>query len=305
MARDHRAPRIFQDRGDRLAFNNGIVALGLVAAAVLTAFSGKTATLIPLYAVGVFLAFTLSQAGMVVHWRRHRGAHWRKSMFVNGVGACLSAVVLLIAGVTKFAAGAWVSIVVVAVTVVVSRRIQRHYDVVRAALALRPGRVEVPQHVGEPLPRAAGEATEDGAEAEESPEEIHHLVIVALSALDLASVRSLAYAASLRQPVLALHISTDEEDAARFRQEWEVWGDHLPLELVESPYRAVVPPMLHYIEALHRQRPELTLTVVLPELVVRHWWQIALHSSKATRLRRALRPHHKIVVTSVPFHLPG
>jgi len=117
-------------------------------------------------------------------------------------------------------------------------------------------------------------------------------------------MRALAYAASLQQPVLALHVSPTDEEAERFIKYWRTWGDHLPLEDVVSPYRAIVAPMVNYIESLHRQRPDLTLTVILPEIVVRHWWQRILHNRMAPRLRRALRPLPKIVVTSIPFHLP-
>jgi hypothetical protein len=123
--------------------------------------------------------------------------------------------------------------------------------------------------------------------------------------LDLASMRALAYAASLEQPVLALHVSPSDDEAKRFSEYWRVWGDHLPLEVVVSPYRAVVGPMVNYIESLRRERPDLTLTVILPELIVRHWQHRILHNRTAARLRRALRSLPKIVVTSVPFHLPS
>jgi amino acid transporter len=306
MARDSSAPKIFLHRGDRLAFNNGIALLALCAAGVVVAFGGQTNALIPLYAVGVFLAFALSQAGMVIHWRRHRGPHWRKSMVINGVGAALSAIVFLIAGAVKFTAGAWVAIVVVGAIVVVSLRIRRHYEVVRKAVAVRPGAGEFPRRVLEP---AGGNGrvwgTDSEGENEESPEELRHLTVVTLAALDLPALRALAYAASLRHPLLALHVSTDEEQGRRFQDEWHAWGDHLPLEILPSPYRATIAPMIDYIEALRRQRPDITLTVIVPELVVRHWWQRSLHSKTAPRLRRALRPLPNTVITTVPFHLPA
>jgi amino acid transporter len=286
MARDDQAPRLFLRIGDRLAFSNGIAILAVTAALVLIGFGGSTAALIPLYAVGVFLAFTLSQSGMVVHWWRHRGAHWRKSMVFNATGAALSAIVFVIAGVTKFTEGAWVAFVVVALVVIVGSRIRRHYAIVRRAVALRPA-------------RAASEA-----EAEETPGAIRHLAVVPVSTIDLASMRALAYAGSLGKPVLAVHISPAQEEADRFLGYWRTWGDHLPVEVVISPYRALVAPLVQYIDALHRQRPDLTVTVVLPELVVRHWWHRSLHSRTASRLRRALRPVPEIVVTTVPFHLP-
>jgi hypothetical protein len=225
---------------------------------------------------------------------------------VNGLGAALSAIVFLIAGIAKFTSGAWVAILVVGTVVIVCLRIRRHYEAVHWAVALRPGAVQVPRRVVQPadangrVPRR-----ETGGEHEESPEELRNLAVVAIAALDLPGMRALAYAASLRQPLVALHISTDEEQGGRFQDDWRAWGDHLPLEVVPSPYRTIVAPMTHYIEALHRAHPDVTLTVILPELVVRHWWQQVLHSQTAPRLRRALRPLPKIVITTVPFHLPG
>jgi amino acid transporter len=318
LARDFQAPRLFLRMGDRLAFSNGIIVLSVVAAAIYVGFGGETAPLIPLYAVGVFLAFTLSQSGMVVHWWRLRDRHWRRSLVCNATGALLSAIVFVTAGVTKFVAGAWVSLLVIGLFVAVALAIRRHYMAVARAVALHPHAVEVPSQTFLPRARAgtagaAGDAAgeegdeEAGAtrlEGEETPEEIHHLVIVPVAAIDLSSMRALAYAASLRQPLLALHVSPVKEEAERFVEYWRTWGDHLPLEVVVSPYRAIVPPMVNYIESLRRQGPDLTLTVVLPEIVVRRWWQRALHNRIAPRLRRALRPLPKIVVTTVPFHLP-
>jgi amino acid transporter len=318
LARDFQAPRLFLRMGDRLAFSNGIILLSAVAAAIFVAFGGATGLLIPLYAVGVFLAFTLSQTGMVMHWWRKRDAHWRRSMAFNATGALLSAIVFVTAGITKFAAGAWVSLLAVGLVIATATSIRRHYDAVAKAIALHPGGIELPAHTIAPSPRrddggARPDATRsDGArargrsqETEETPQEIHHLVLVPIASLDLPSMRALAYAASLQQPVLALHVSPADEEAERFRHYWRTWGDHLPLEVVVSPYRAIVAPMINYIESLHQLRPDLTLTVILPEIVVRRWWQRVLHNRMAPRLRRALRPLPKIVVTTVPFHLPG
>jgi hypothetical protein len=183
-------------------------------------------------------------------------------------------------------------------------RIHRHYDLEAECTALHPEAVEVPPYA--PFTPVAGAPSPDGeqAEREESPAEIRHLIIVPLAGLDLPSVRALAYAVSLRLPVLCLHLSPTEEEARRFRDYWRTWGDHLPLEVVVSPHRAIVAPLVNYIAALHRQRPGLTLTVILPEIAVCHWSHRLLHNQTAPRLRRALRPLPKIVITSVPFHLP-
>ncbi|MFJ6212822.1 APC family permease [Streptomyces sp. NPDC092296] len=318
LARDDHAPRIFMRLGDRLAFSNGIILLSVAAALVYVAFGGETASLIPLYAVGVFLAFTLSQAGMVVHWWRLHDRHWRKSLFFNATGGVLSAVVFITAGITKFTEGAWVAVLAIGLFLLVTMRIRHYYSAVRTALRLHPHAIELPMrpispHVDDgaartPVPaagpsgKAAGERDPEG-EHEETPEQLRHLSVVPLGTLDLAGMRALAYAASLQQPVLALHVSPSDAEAERFTGYWSVWGDHLPLEVLVSPYRAIVAPLVNYIEALHRQRPDLTLTVILPEIVTRHWWHRPLHSGLAARLRRALRPLPRIVVTTVPFHV--
>ena len=323
LARSCHAPRLFLRLGDRLAFTNGIIVLSLMAALIYLAFGGHTESLIPLYAVGVFLAFTLSQAGMVVHWLRRRAeSHWRKSLVFNATGAILSAIVFLTAAITKFTEGAWVAMLAIGVFIVLALRIRRHYDLVAKATALHPHSIDLPRpSLGPVSVNGAGSAAAradvqntstaseqeqaEEVEDEENPEEIHHLMIVPIAGLNLPSMRALAYAASLRQPLLALHISPSEEEARRFRDYWETWGDHLPVEIVVSSHRAIVAPMVNYVWSLRRQRPELTLTVILPEIVVRHWWHRVLHNQTVPRVRRALRRLPKIIVTTVPFHLPA
>jgi amino acid transporter len=204
MARDHYAPRLFLRIGDRLAFSNGIIALAAAAAITYAAFHGHTEALVPLYAVGlyavgVFLAFTLSQTGMVVHWWRRRGAHWRKSIAFNGLGALLSALVGLTAGVTKFTQGAWVVLVAIPLLIATCLKIHRYYDTVRKAVSLHP------------LPAAvSGRIIPAGQGNEETPEEIRHLIIVPVSRLHLASLRALAYAASFALPICAVHLAPDK-----------------------------------------------------------------------------------------------
>lgn len=231
---------------------------------------------------------------------------------LNGTGATLSAIVLVIATVTKFTQGAWAAVAVVVLFVLAALRIRHHYDIVRTATVLRPQATEIPSHVVNPRSggRDASSTTTDDAdsrtdeEAEETPVEIRHLVIAPVAVLDRPAMRALAYAASLQQPVIALHVSPSEAEAERFRSYWHVWGDHLPLEVVISPYRVVVGPIVNYLASLHQQRPDLTLTVILPEIVVRRRTHSFLHNHTAPRLRRALRPLAKIVVTMVPFHVP-
>jgi amino acid transporter len=323
MARNRHAPALFLRMGDRLAFSNGIVLLALLAAVVYVAFDGDTNALIPLYAVGVFLAFTLSQAGMVVRWLRTRESGWKRSIAFNAVGCVLSAIVLVISGATKFTDGAWVVVIAVPLLVMLFVRCRSYYAMVARAVALGPvpegslheAALSVPRRNAASKARApeheakapAGGAADSAApaEREQSPDQIHHFAVVPVAALDRSSMRALAYAASLGTPVLALHISPNEAEAKRFEQYWNAWGDHLCLEVVVSPYRAIVVPLARYIEALHRQRTDVTVTVVLPELIPRHQWQRVLHAGVASRLRRALLNEPRIVVATVPFHLPG
>jgi hypothetical protein len=305
MARSEHAPRVFLQMGDRLAFSNGIVALTVAAAAIFVSFQGNLQSLIPLFAIGVFVAVTLSQAGMVVHWRRTRVRHWRRNLVVNGFGASLTAVVVVVAAVTKFTEGAWVVVVGIPILVLLCLRVSGHYRSVHETLRVKP--------LAPPGERRARGAARDGArrrtgttgEQQESPEQIQHLMLVAVERLDLANLRALAYAASLDQPLLAVHLSPDEEEAERFRHEWATWDVPLRFEVIVSPYRALVAPLAHYVEVLQAQRPDLTTTVILAELVVRRPWHRLLHSNLALRLRLALRAEPRVVITTVPFHLPA
>ena len=154
-------------------------------------------------------------------------------------------------------------------------------------------------------PRLRPEVSAHLAEAQDDPSEVHSFAVVPVAVLDLAALHALAYAVSLAQPVLALHVSPTEEEAERFQRAWQAWGDHLPLEVVVSPYRATVAPLANYIAALHRQRPDVTLTLVVPEIVVAKPWQRILHNRIAARLRAALIAYEGIVITTVPFHLPA
>jgi amino acid transporter len=305
MARDGFVPRLYLRLGDRLAFSNGILLLAVPAAVIFVAFNGRTGPLIPLFAVGVFLAFTLAQSGMVAHWLAHREPGWRGRLAINLIGAVLSGAVVLIAALTKFLEGAWVVVVLVPMIVLFCERVHGHYERAREALTPRPEtdgralpRVVLPPHSQPTAP------PELRVEEQDNPAEVQSFAVVPVAVLDLAALHALAYAVSLARPVLAVHVSPSEEEAERFRRHWHAWGDHLPLELVVSPYRATAAPLANYIAALHEQRPELTLALVVPELVVARRWQRILHNRIAARLRAALIAYEGIVITTVPFHLP-
>ena len=315
MARDRQAPRSFLHVDDRLTFRNGILLLSVAAAAIYIGFGGNTLTLLPLYAVGVFLAFTLSQTGMIMHWRRHRDQpHWRRSLVFNATGAVLSGIVFAIEGVTKFTEGAWVAILLISGIIAIALRTHRYYELAGQQLALRPEDAAAPATATDRIaPRkrpderqvegaGAAEATSEAGTAE-NPEQIDELTIVPLAAMDRPAMQTLAHAAALGQPAFALHVSPTTEEADRFISYWRAWGDHLPLEVIVSPHRAVVAPLVNYILSLHRQRPDLTLTVAVPEVVDDHWWHRILYEQIASRLQRTLRTLPGVTVTSVPFQI--
>jgi amino acid transporter len=303
LARDRFAPAMFLRMGDRLAHSNGIIFLALVAASLLVVFQGNIERLIALYAVGVFLAFTLSQTGMVVHWLRRRGPGWRTALMFNAFGAVLSAAVLTVIAVAKFGEGAWSVVLLVPLMVIVLRRIRTHYQCAEAATALRPLDPRGPIQAIPP-PRPSSGAASSPPEQAESPGEIEHLVIVPVSRLDLPNLRALAYAASLDQPVLAIFVAFDQEEASRMRYYWKVWGNHIPLEIIVSPYRLVRLPLVRYVRLIRALRPDLTLTVIMPMTVVHRAWQRVLHNDVQRRLQASLLQVPGVLVASVPFHLP-
>jgi Amino acid permease len=279
LARDHFLPRGFQFRGDRLAFTAGIVTLAALAIVLLVAFDGSLDQLIPLYAVGVFTSFTLSQAGMVVHWWRERGAGWRRAAAINGLGAVATGVVTLVIAATKFVHGAWIVVVLVPLLIGMMRAIRSHY---RQLDALR--RAETPL----------------------APEEVVIRAVVPIAELGLQARQALAYARAIApddRHVAAVHVTDDVAGAERLRDAWETWAPGVELVIVESPFRSLTGPLLAYLDALRDVHPGDTVTVVLPELVASQWWEHLLHNHTALRLKAALLFHPGIVVTNVPYHL--
>jgi amino acid transporter len=281
LGKDRFMPRQFQFRGDRLAFSVGIVVLAVLSAALIVAFGGSVTNLIPLYTVGVFIAFTLSQSGMVVHWwrLRHEAAGWRWRAALNGTGAVATGVVAVIVGVAKFALGAWMVLLLIPLLIGVMWAIGRHYRSVDEALAV--------SWKAEPLPSRVPR------------------VIVPISRLDRAAFNALAYARSISTDVTAVHVTDERDDLEEMRRRWEEWGGKVKLVILESPYRALMAPLMAYIDATETMDPARPTTVVLPEFVPRHLWEYPLHNQTALRLKIRLFFRPNTVVIDVPYHLGG
>ncbi|MDE3112789.1 MAG: APC family permease [Chloroflexota bacterium] len=283
LADDRFMPRQFSFRGERLAFSVGIVALAIAAGLVLAAFGGSVTNLIPLYTIGVFMAFTLAQSGLVRRWwvRHERGWHWR--IAISAIGAFATGATLLIVAFTKFEYGAWMVIVTLPLLVVLLLSIHAHYRSVADALVIEdPDRAQL--QVATPI------------------------VLVPIARLDLSSLRALAFAVAVSPLVRAVHVATSKESAAAFRARWDSWsgrhlkdGREIPLDVIESPYRALIQPLLKYIDRIDERDPR-PITVVLAEFIPRHWWELILHSQTAFRLRWALLFRPNTIVIDVPYH---
>jgi amino acid transporter len=280
LAQDGFMPRQFAFRGDRLAFSWGIVALAAIAGGLLIVFQGDTHLLIPLYSVGVFVCFSLSQVGMVRHWFtvKDRGWWWRAG--INALGGLLTLVVLVIVASVKFSGGAWLVLVLIPVQVALFWFIHRQYAASQAQIALRPDQVLAEPHRQE-------------------------RVIVPVAGLDRAVVQAVNVGRSLSDDVRAVLVTEDPEEAAEVRDAWERQVPGVPLVVVESPYRALTGPLVAYLDVLAHAWPpdkEAPITiVVLPEFVPRHWWERLLYNQSTTELRRALLGRPDTVLMTVPY----
>ena len=281
LARDQFLPRQFANLGERLVFSNGILLLAGIAALLLVVFGGETHALIPLYAVGVFISFTLSQSGMVWHWLRLRTPGWPHRMVINGVGALATAAVTIVIAVTKFVHGAWIVVLVIPLLVATFMAMRRHYRDVAGQLSL--------DGWGGPAP-------------------MEHTVLVLVGDVHRGVVRAVQYARTLapEASVRAVFVETDPARTARVEEKWGKWGQGVPLVVLSSPYRSLVRPFLDYVDALRAHGPEDIVTIVIPEFIPARWWQQVLHNQTALLLKGALLFRRNIVVTDVPYLLrPG
>jgi amino acid transporter len=278
IARDGFLPRQLANRGDRLVLSNGILALAVAAGALVVGFGADVSALVPLFAVGLFTAFTLSQAGMVMyHWRR-REEGWRRGLLINGVGTLATSLVTVVIVVSKFTEGAWIPVIVIPLLVLVFKGIHRHYQAVDRALSVEPG-VKIP--------------------------EVRHTVVVLVGPkVHLGVIQAIAYGQSLRPDFLhAVSVSYDTEQAEALRTDWDRFEIDVPLDIIESQYREIARPVLEYVEELDRRWNSDVVTVIIPELVVHRWWQQLLHNQTALWLKARLLFREGTVVTSVPAHV--
>ena len=281
LARDRFLPHQFLFRGDRLAFSNGILVLGISASVLLAVFDADVNKLIPLYAFGVFVSFTLSQSGMVVHWLRLKERGWQTSLTINLVGAITTGVVAAIVGGTKFSSGAWLSMLAMFILAITFWAIYRHYMGVERQL-------QVP----------------DDAIFGFGPEARHRqAVLVPVDEINHATLRTVDYARSISPNVTALHVTDDMEAAQALRQHWNDSVMDIEMVLINSPYRSFVRPVLSYIDALDKADPGQYVTVVLPEFRTQYPWQRFLHNQSARRLKKALLERPNTVIVEVPYHL--
>jgi hypothetical protein len=288
LARDRFLPRQLANRGDKLVFSNGVIVLAIFASILVVAFSGDTSRLIPLYAVGVFLSFTLSQAGMVRHWldvKKKLGddssevaesdKRWRRSLMVNLLGAIATAVVLVVFVVTKFAHGAWLIVVTIPILVLGFQVIHRHYASVARQLS---------DNLDEPL------------------YPVDTTVIVPVSGVHRGVLKALQYARSISKNVTAVHVDSDDDATANLRERWEGIGLDIKLVILPSPYRELTRPLLRYIDRFKAAGGSM-VTVVVPEFVPNRWWQHLLHNQSSLVLKGALLFKKDVIVTNVPYHL--
>jgi len=277
IAHDKYLPRQLANRGDRLVFSNGVLILATMAGILIVAFGGLTNALIPLYAVGVFTSFTLSQAGMVRHHQKEREPRWKFNAWLNGVGSVTTFIILIVVAVTKFTSGAWVPIVVIPFIILLFKSIHNHYTGIEKGLQAQP---------------------------DYRPRPMNHTVVVLVGSVHRGVLEALAYAKSMRpNRLLAVTVVSDEDEQEKIARDWAHFGIDVPLEIVFSPYRELARPVLRFVEELDAQRTNDIVTVVIPEFVVSSWWGQLLHNQSALFLKGRLLFRKGTVVTSVPYHV--
>lgn len=292
-ATDGLLPRQLTYRGSRLVYSRGIVALALLASLLIIVFQASVTRLIPLYAIGVFMSFTLSQSGMARRWWKigklqpgeevqERGSRikfdpkWRTKLIINGLGASLTALVMAMFAITKFQDGAWVIVILIPALVIIFSRINNHYNELAKRLSL--------ENYGVP------------------PRVVRNRVLLPIGGVHRGTLAAVRYARTLSDDITAVYVSTDAEETRRLQEKWEIWGEGIRLVIIESQYRRFIEPLLMYIDEIYQKRqPNEVITIVVPQFVPRRFWTNALHTNTAATLRKALLFRKGIVITNVPY----
>lgn len=284
LSRDQYLPRQLSNVGDRLVYANGMILLMILTGALIILFGGDSHALVPLFAIGAFLAFTLSQAGMVVHWRRERGRGWQFKSLLNGLGAIGTGVALLVIGISKFAHGAWITLLLIPLILMVFNKIHAHYQEVRRELSLRG----LPPSL-KPAPRLR--------------------LVIPISGVHRGTIEAVNYARSISDQITAVYIELEPGRGEDVRKQWQLWFPDLPLDVLPSPYRSIISPLLDYLDRTDTEHNDGQLAaLVLPEIVPARGWQALLHNQmawliKATLLYRRRHMGYTRLIIDVPFHL--
>ncbi|UOF91567.1 APC family permease [Fodinisporobacter ferrooxydans] len=277
MAQDKNFPRMFMNRGDRLAYNYGIIVLGILSSILLIVFKGKTDLLIPLYAIGVFLSFTLSQTGLVRKWLQERPKGWQRKILINGIGAIVTLAVVIIFCITKFTEGAWIVIVASPILLWMITKVYKHYEAVAKELRV---------NLEEPLPKKGS------------------VIIIPVAGIHRVVVSTVAYAKTLSPNIIVFYVAFSDEDAEKMEARWEQWNPGVRLVIFKSRYRSVTKPLLEFIDRIEKRVEEKdVITVLLPQFIVTKWWHRLLHNQSAFRIRSILLARKDIVISTVPYHL--
>jgi hypothetical protein len=267
-------PRQLASVGDRLVFQNGIVLLAVLSVVLILIYRADTHSLIPLYAAGVFLSFTLSQAGMFARWVRSSTRSWK--MWVSLFGAITTASVTMILFVTRFAEGAWMLLVALAIIMVAMWRVRRHYDYL---------------------------ARELSPTAEDAVRPVRSVVLLLVPRLHRGILHAISYAKSVTEDVRALHVTLDSKGAQAVKEDWNRFGVDLPLIILESPYRSLVDPVIDYIDQINEEDPDVMITVIVPQAIPKKFWHNILHNNAAIPLKMALQSRPNVVITNVRYFL--
>lgn len=284
LARDGFLPRQLSILGDRLVYSNGIIFLSAAAAMLVIIFKGEVNSIIPLYAVGVFTSFTLSQLGMVIRWGRIKTAGWQASMVMNAIGALATLVVLTVIILTKFVAGAWVVVVAIPLLVWLFLSINRHYKYVAERLSINDlaPRGYIPRH---------------------RTETVTHPAIVIMGSLNRGTVEALDYARSIADEIIAVHVDIGSTDRQKLRTRWEELESDIKLVILDSQYRSLVEPIVDYISSYDKEHPDVLSTIIIPAFVTRNWWEGLLHNQTTWFIKAALLGKRSRVVTTVRYYL--